>query len=210
MFSKHFRTMSHYGRGMKRVVIAGGIGSGKSTVLRYLRDRGYDTLDADDIARQLSEPGQIVYEAMVDAFGTGILRDGLIDRSFVGDLVFASADNRLRLNALSHGPIGSEIKRLMDASAGKAIFVAIPLLKPTHRSDLDLDEVWTVLSEPTTVVGRLMESRGLTRSKRCSASRLSHQMTTAHRWLTWSFGMKRPRRSCSNLLMIFSRIEDYK
>lgn len=165
MFSKHFRTMSHYGRGMKRVVIAGGIGSGKSTVLRYLRDRGYDTLDADDIARQLSEPGQIVYEAMVDAFGTGILRDGLIDRSFVGDLVFASADNRLRLNALSHGPIGSEIKRLMDASAGKAIFVAIPLLKPTHRSDLDLDEVWTVLSEPTTVVGRLMESRGLTREQ---------------------------------------------
>ena len=146
---------------MIRIAIAGGIGSGKSTALSHLAEKGFFTIDADDISRELYEPGQRLFAALVDAFGAGILTDGRIDRAFLARLVFPSPENLARLNAITHGPIIEEIRRRIEASEAKAAFVAIPLYRAHHRSTLSLDEAWGILASPETALERLVTLRGM-------------------------------------------------
>ncbi len=146
---------------MKRIALSGGIGSGKSAVTAYLRSRHFTVVDADEIAHQQAQGDSPVVAALVDAFGAGILRDGVFDRAFLAQLVFASEVNRARLNAITHGPIGREMRRQIDEAEGSAVFVAIPLFRPEHRS-LGLDEVWMILTDPSLALERLVEQRGMT------------------------------------------------
>jgi len=146
---------------MIRIAIAGGIGAGKSTVLSHLAEKGFFTIDADEVSRTLYEPGQVLFNALVDAFGAGILTDRRIDRAFLARLVFPSADNLARLNAVTHGPIIEEIRRRIEESGARAAFVALPLYRQHHRSTLSLDEVWGVLASPEVALSRLVTLRGM-------------------------------------------------
>lgn len=75
---------------MPEIALTGGIGSGKSTVARGLADRGALLIDADRIVRELQEPGQPVFEQMVERWGKKILAaDGSLDREAVAAIVFS-------------------------------------------------------------------------------------------------------------------------
>ena len=88
---------------MLRIGLTGGIASGKSTVDRMLRDRDYMVFDADAISHELLEPGQATYDAVVRAFGDGILgAGGAVDRGKLGAIVFADPAKRAALNAILH------------------------------------------------------------------------------------------------------------
>jgi len=153
--------VSDYRGGMIRIAIAGGIGSGKSTVLRHLADKGHLTIDADDVSRDLYQPGQPLFTALVDAFGAGILKDGVIDRPFLARVVFSSPENLARLNAITHGPIIDDIRQRVERSDAKAAFIAIPLFRAHHREVLALDEAWGILVSPDTALDRLTSLRGM-------------------------------------------------
>lgn len=102
------------------VGLTGGICSGKTTVARMLAKRGAFVIDADEIAHELQEPGQPIYEAVVRAFGRGILReDSWIDRTRLGGLVFADPEKRQKLEALMHPAIVKECETRIE-KAGKA------------------------------------------------------------------------------------------
>ncbi len=98
---------------MLRVGLTGGLGSGKSTVAVLLRERGFTVLEADAIAREMMEPGQPVYQAIVAHFGPGVLRaDGSLDRARIAELVFNQG--RLpELNRIVHPPVVAEQERRM-------------------------------------------------------------------------------------------------
>jgi dephospho-CoA kinase len=153
--------VSGNGGGVKRIAISGGIGAGKSTVTSFLRERGYVVVDADEIAHQQAMAGSAVFEALVDAFGPGILHEGTLDRSFLASVVFSRSANLSRLNAITHRPIGIEMQRQLAVAEGEVAFVAIPLLRTSHRSMLDLDEVWTIITEPAVALERLVQQRGM-------------------------------------------------
>ncbi len=119
---------------MKRIVIAGGIGAGKSAVAARLRSLGYTVIDADDVAHDVTAKGSPVLAALVDAFGSAVLaNDGTLDRAFVAEIVFNDRSALRRLNRITHGPIGVEIVRQLDGAVGDAVFVAVPLFRPEHR-----------------------------------------------------------------------------
>ena len=165
---------------MKRIALAGGIGAGKSTVLEHLRSRGLATIDADDVAREVVAPGSAVLASIVDAFGAGVLdSQGSLDRAFVAAMVFARPENVARLNALTHPAIGREIRRQMDVSTGPAVVVALPLLRPSHRVDLSLDEVWAVLASPDVALERLVAQRGMTSAD--AQARIGAQVSNGER-----------------------------
>ncbi|MHB1039839.1 MAG: dephospho-CoA kinase, partial [Desulfobacteria bacterium] len=96
--------------------LTGNIGSGKSTVAAMLREAGIPVLDADRISREVTAPGGRAYDAVVQTFGRGIVRDdGSIDRMRLGEIVFADPAARFRLEAITHPAI---LEAMKEAIAG--------------------------------------------------------------------------------------------
>ncbi|HVA71108.1 MAG TPA: dephospho-CoA kinase [Acidimicrobiales bacterium] len=165
---------------MKTVALAGGIGAGKTAIAERLSSRGWPVIDADVIARKVVAKDEPAWRAIRDAFGTAALdADGEIDRKYVADVVFHDPSALRRLNYMTHGHIGNEIVRELDASSGPAVFVALPLFRSEHRALFHLDQVWAVLVEPTTALKRLCTLRGL--SEDDARARLAVQMSNDER-----------------------------
>ncbi len=92
---------------MLRVGLTGGLGSGKSTVGRMFAELGAHVIDADEVGRGLMQPGQAVYDRIVDHFGKQIVRaDGSLDRRALAELAFGdgseSQSKREALNGIVH------------------------------------------------------------------------------------------------------------
>ena len=165
---------------MKRIVIAGGIGAGKSAVGDRLRHRGFTVVDADDVAHDITKPGSPTLSALVDAFGSAVLgEDGTLDRAFVAEVVFHDPSALRRLNTITHPAIGVEIAQRLAAADGEAVFAAIPLYRPEHRTAFSVDAVWSVQVSPETAVRRLIDGRGFSESD--ARARLSNQISNDER-----------------------------
>jgi dephospho-CoA kinase len=82
--------------------LTGGIGSGKSTVAARFRERGLPIIDADELAREVVRPGSTGLSEIVESFGSVLDARGALDRSKLASIVFADADARARLNAITH------------------------------------------------------------------------------------------------------------
>ncbi len=173
-------TGSGYGVIVKRIVIAGGIGAGKSALTDRLVELGHEVIDADVVAREVTEIGKPAWQALRDAFGDAVLSaDRSLDRAFVADVVFHDRSALRRLNMITHGHIGLEILRRLDASSAPAVFIALPLFRPEHRSSFDVDQVWAVQVSPEVAIRRLVELRGF--SEDDARARLANQMTNDER-----------------------------
>jgi dephospho-CoA kinase len=141
--------------------LTGGIGSGKSSVSERLAACGAVIIDADAITRQLQEPGQAVFEAMVEQFGAGIVGDdGRLDRQAVADIVFVDPEAKARLEAIVHPAVGAEMAAQMGAVADSDAIVVldVPLLVEKGRDDL-LGLI-VVDVDPEVAIRRLVEHRG--------------------------------------------------
>jgi dephospho-CoA kinase len=104
--------------------LTGGLASGKSSVAARFRARGVPVIDADQIAREVVEPGSEGLAAIVEAFGHGVLApDGSLDRAHLGDLVFGAADKRRALNAILHPRIAARSAQRIAAldAAGETL-----------------------------------------------------------------------------------------
>jgi dephospho-CoA kinase len=102
---------------MLRVGLTGGLGSGKSTVARLLALNGAYILQADEIARELMQPGEAVYNAIVKHFGRQVVQpDGLLDRAVLSRIAFA--DGRVEeLNIIVHPATIAEQSAIMSEIA---------------------------------------------------------------------------------------------
>lgn len=147
---------------MIRVGLTGGIGAGKSTVASMLADRGAVIVDADQIARDLVEPGGEALAELVTEFGPRILReDGSLSRAELAALAFSDPRATERLNAIMHPLIGAEARRrLADAPDAPVVVYDMPLLVETGQSDL-VDLVIVVDAPEDVQVDRAVHQRGL-------------------------------------------------
>jgi dephospho-CoA kinase len=102
---------------MKPVVgLTGGIASGKTTVSEMFADLGIPVIDADDLAREVVEPGTPGLAAIVEEFGDEVLdAHGRLDRKKVGELVFRDEEARETLNAIMHPRIGAAGARYIQS-----------------------------------------------------------------------------------------------
>ena len=156
------------------VGITGPIGAGKSTVLRILRQLGADTIDADQIAREVMEPGGAAYDAVVAAFGPRILADnGRIDRGRLADIVFSDPQALRRLEGIVHPAVFEAVKRRIEESNRPVIALeAIKLLEAGLSLTL-CDEVWVVVADQAVQLQRL-RARGVPEEE--ALRRLAAQM----------------------------------
>lgn len=113
--------------------LTGGIATGKSTVSRMLVERGAALVDADQIAREIVEPGQPALQAIVEHFGPGVLReDGTLNRKKLGEIVFNDPAERKVLEAITHPVIRARMRERMAALEAerpdRLVVVDVPLL----------------------------------------------------------------------------------
>lgn len=135
------------------VVITGGIGTGKTAVSDILRKKGYKVLDSDKIVHDGYKPGNKMYLAVKDAFGTDILdENGFIDRRKLGAIVFNDEKKLRKLNDIVHGAVVDVLAEGIKGCGEEVIFLDIPLFfeereKLKHR-DIRYDQVWLAYVNP--------------------------------------------------------------
>ena len=148
---------------MYLVGLTGGIGSGKSTVAARLVEHGAELIDADQIAREVVEPGKPAYGKLLEHFGREILDDeGFIDRPSLGAIVFGDESKRAVLNELTHPPVISEIAsrlELLQAFDG-VVIIDVPLLVESGVSR-NYEAIVVVAAKPATQLDRLVQLRGM-------------------------------------------------
>ncbi|MDR1797743.1 MAG: dephospho-CoA kinase [Clostridiales Family XIII bacterium] len=164
---------------MRKVGITGGIGAGKSEVTDYLLARGYTVVDADELAREATAPGQPALREIRAAFGDGVFvpkpeagAPDVLDRKALAEVVFADADARARLEAIVHREVEQRIREA-DYGGQKLVFFSIPLLFET-QSENEYDEVWLVTADEDIRIERACARDG--ESPEAIRSRIKAQM----------------------------------
>jgi dephospho-CoA kinase len=157
--------------------LTGNIGSGKSTVAAMLREAGIPVLDADRISREVTAAGGRAYEAVVQAFGGGILlNDGSIDRKRLGEVVFSDPAARERLERITHPAIIEAMKEAiagMERDGHRAAVVEATLIHESGRKGL-FEAVISVTCDRETAISRLAARDGMSRAQ--AEARLHAQM----------------------------------
>jgi len=166
--------------------LTGGIASGKSAVAQRLASHGAVVIDADALAREVVEPGTPGLAAIAERFGDGLVTaDGALDRPALGAIIFADAQARLDLNAITHPLVQQRARELMaaaDARDPSAVVVYdVPLLLEASAQDgyHRFEQIVVVEAEPATRIRRLVELRGM--SEADAARRIASQATDAER-----------------------------
>ena len=143
-----------------RIGLTGPIGCGKSTVAGWLGERpGVVVIDADQVARQVVEPGQPALEAIVARFGDDLRRDdGTLDRAALGRLVFADPAALLDLEAITHPAVRPRILHAIAAAeADAADVVVVEAIRLVEGGLAEMcDEVWLVICDPVVQRERLV------------------------------------------------------
>lgn len=121
--------MAESRRDVLRIGLTGGIASGKSLVAEIFAELGVPIIDTDEVARQVSAPGQPALAEIEAEFGADILTpDGQLDRAALRDIVFRDDAKRRRLEAILHPRIGEMTLEALDAAGGPYQIVVVPLL----------------------------------------------------------------------------------
>ncbi len=167
---------------MKVIGLTGGIGSGKSTVARFLAELGAVILDADKVGHEALKPGSAVCQQVVNAFGKQIVTaSGDIDRAKLGKIVFSDAGALARLNRIMHPPMSGMVKEQLDKYQQEGVRVVVleaPLLLEASWQSM-VDEVWVTVASEDTVMERIKERSGLPEAE--IRARLRSQLSTEER-----------------------------
>lgn len=157
--------------------ITGGIASGKSTVTNYLRQKGFQVIDADAVVHELQAKGGKLYDILVDFYGNKILApDGQLDRQALSEHFFSDDTVRAQVSALQNTIIRQELLARRDdlLQEHEVVFMDIPLLFELNYQS-QLDQVWLVYLDPAQQLERLMKRNNYTKeqAKKRIAAQLS-------------------------------------
>ena len=150
---------------MLLVGLTGGIGAGKSTVAALLAERGAVILDADQVAREVVEPDQPAFAALVEQFGPSIVgADGRLDRQALANVAFATPESKAALDAITHPAIHAEFGRRMLEAPDGIIVMDVPLLVESKTAAERGYEVVIVVEAPEALRLDRLEGRGVPRA----------------------------------------------
>lgn len=147
----------------KIIGITGGISSGKSTVTNFLRQRGFQVVDADALVHQLQDPSGRLYNILVEHFGNQVvLKNGQLNRPLLASLIFSNPKEQEWSKETQGQVILEELASLRNrlAKTEKLFFMDIPLLFEQGYESW-FDETWLVYVDRDTQIERLMKRDSL-------------------------------------------------
>lgn len=153
---------------MKIIGITGGIGSGKSTISKILKEQ-YNAyiIDTDSIAHRLMSNGNVSYELILEYFGEEILNeDKEINRVKLGQVVYDNKEKLLKLNSFTHPYVMDHVKDLIRIHKDSHSIIGVETALPLEANLISFcDEIWFVQASNDIRRKRLMESRGYSKEK---------------------------------------------
>lgn len=144
-----------------KIAVTGGIGSGKSSVCKIIKERGFTVFSCDEIYSELLEGDKLTSE-IAGEFGEGILTDGKVDRKKLSECVFKNAAKLEKLNEITHKAIFNEIFSRAEKSDG-IVFVEVPLLFEGNYQSL-FDGVIVVLRKVEDRISSVVLRDGLSQT----------------------------------------------
>ena len=159
----------------KIIGITGGIASGKSTVTEFLRQKGFQVVDADAVVHQLQKPGGRLFQILVEHFGEKILlENGELNRPLLASLIFSNPEEQEWSKRTQGEIIREELAALRNqfAQTEALFFMDIPLLFEQDYASW-FDETWLVYVNRDVQLERLMKRDQI--SKEAAESRLNSQ-----------------------------------
>jgi dephospho-CoA kinase len=149
---------------MIKIGLTGNIGVGKAEAARALEALGATVIFADAVSRQVYEPGQAGFDAVVREFGEKVVGpDGRIDRKALAAIVFSSEEQRKRLESAVWPVMAEAVERQMadaEAKGAPAVALEAAVLFEAGWERL-VDEVWTVVAPDRAVIERVGRRDGL-------------------------------------------------
>ena len=159
----------------KIIGITGGIASGKSTVTNFLRQKGFEVVDADALVHQLQKPGGRLFQILVEHFGEKVLlENGELNRPLLASLIFSNPEEQEWSKRTQGEIIREELAALRNqfAQTEALFFMDIPLLFEQNYASW-FDETWLVYVNRDVQLERLMKRDQI--SKEAAESRLNSQ-----------------------------------
>ena len=159
----------------KIIGITGGIASGKSTVTEFLRQKGFQVVDADAVVHQLQKPSGRLYQVLVEHFGEKVLlENGELNRPLLASLIFSNPEEQEWSKRTQGEIIREELAALRNqfAQTEAIFFMDIPLLFEQDYASW-FDETWLVYVNRDVQLERLMKRDQI--SKEAAESRLNSQ-----------------------------------
>lgn len=165
---------------MYLVGLTGGIAAGKSTVAKRWVEQGGFEIDADQLAREVVEPGSFGAAQILETFGPEVFQaNGSIDRGKLGAIVFGDASLRKALESIVHPLVKSRAQQLVAGLPENTIAIYnVPLLVEASV-DLPFDMVVTVEAPAKEQIARLAKHRGMSEAE--AEKRVSSQASPAQR-----------------------------
>lgn len=154
------------------VGLTGGIASGKSLVASAFEKLGIDVIDADQVARDIVEPGQPALAEIAERFGASVIgNDGTLLRRELRNIVFNDEDARQALEGITHPRIRIELARRRDTSKTEYCILVVPLLIKSGMNDL-VDRVLVIDAPEAIQLERLVSRDNIDEA-------LAHKMIAA-------------------------------
>ena len=145
---------------MIKVALTGGIGSGKSAAGDFFEDLGAVVVDADQLARDVIERGTDGFDELVATFGDEILTNGILDRSKLGQIVFADPGARKTLEGIIHPRVAEAFDEIIEESPEDAVIVyQIPILIETIEK-MGQDRFDYIITVEATLENRISRLKG--------------------------------------------------
>jgi dephospho-CoA kinase len=168
---------------MTIVALTGGIAAGKSTVSNRLAEHGIVIIDADQVARDVVEPGTTTLATIFERFGVGVANsDGSLNREALGNMVFSDPQAREALNNIVHPAVRRRSHELFDQAhrdhPDQVVVYAVPLVAEAGRRD-EFDLIVVVHAPKRQRISRLVRFRGMTEAE--ATSRVDAQATDEER-----------------------------
>ena len=145
---------------MKRIAICGNIASGKTTVQKFLEEKGYKVLDTDEVSHKLLT---VKNKELFDAFkDLDVFENGEFSRYKVGQLIFSDINARQKISSIMHPQIADEIKKFFKENKSEDfLFVGIPLLFEANMEYL-FDKIIFVYADDNIRLARLLKRNNYT------------------------------------------------
>ena len=149
---------------MYKVGITGGIGSGKSLVAQMLQDRGVAIYFSDARAKEIMSSDESVRRSLIERFGEQTFTEGVLNRAYLAERVFASDVELAALNAIVHPAVMADFERWAEAQSGDYVVLESAILFESGF-DTAVDMTVAIMAPEELRIERVMARDGVTKEQ---------------------------------------------